>query len=65
MVLSETGNITEAATRFFSSLHALDRPEVKCIYAQLAPEEGLGIAINDRLQKAMTKDREWGVESRE
>jgi L-threonylcarbamoyladenylate synthase len=51
-VLSETGNITEAAARFFQSLHELDKPELYRIYAQLAPEEGLGAAINDRLRKA-------------
>jgi len=50
--LSETGNITEAAARFFQSLHELDKPELCRIYAQLAPKEGLGAAINDRLQKA-------------
>ena len=55
-VLSETGNITEAAARFFQSLHELDKPEINRIYAQLAPEEGLGVAINDRLQRAMSKD---------
>jgi len=51
-VLSETGNITEAAARFFQSLHELDKPEINRIYAQFAPQKGLGIAINDRLQKA-------------
>jgi len=51
-VLSETGNITEAAAHFFQSLHELDRPEISRIYAQYAPGEGLGAAINDRLQKA-------------
>jgi len=51
-VLSETGNITEAAARFFQSLHELDKPEISRIYAQIAPEEGLGRAINDRLQRA-------------
>jgi L-threonylcarbamoyladenylate synthase len=51
-ILSEPGNITEAAARFFQSLHELDRPEISRIYAQLAPEEGLGVAINDRLKKA-------------
>jgi len=50
--LSETGNITEAAARFFQSLHELDKPELCRIYAQFAPQEGLGAAINDRLQKA-------------
>jgi L-threonylcarbamoyladenylate synthase len=56
-VLSETGNITEAAASFFRSLHELDKLEIKRIYAQPAPNEGLGIAINDRLQKAMTKEK--------
>jgi len=51
-VLSETGNITEAGANFFQSLHELDKPELCRIYAQFAPEEGLGAAINDRLQKA-------------
>jgi len=54
-VLSETGNITEAAARFFQALHELDRPEINRIYAQLAPQEGLGAAINDRLEKASGK----------
>ena len=51
-VLSETGNITEAGANFFQSLHELDKPELCRIYAQFAPKEGLGAAINDRLQKA-------------
>jgi len=51
-VLSETGNITEAAARFFQYLHELDKPEISRIYAQFAPGKGLGAAINDRLQKA-------------
>jgi len=51
-VLSETGNITEAAAHFFQSLHELDKPGINRIYAQPAPEEGLGIAINDRLRRA-------------
>jgi L-threonylcarbamoyladenylate synthase len=54
-VLSDTGNITEAAAHFFQSLHELDRPELCRIYAQPAPEKGLGVAINDRLERAMSK----------
>jgi L-threonylcarbamoyladenylate synthase len=53
--LSETGNITEAAAHFFQSLHELDKQGISRIYAQLAPEEGLGRAINDRLRKASNK----------
>jgi L-threonylcarbamoyladenylate synthase len=51
-VLSETGDLSEAAARLFETLHELDRPGVKRIYAQLAPEKSLGIAINDRLRRA-------------
>jgi L-threonylcarbamoyladenylate synthase len=51
-VLSEAGDLPAAAARLFEVLHELDRPGVKRIYAQLAPEEGLGVAINDRLRRA-------------
>jgi L-threonylcarbamoyladenylate synthase len=51
-VLSETGNMPEAASRLFETLHELDRLNVNRIYAQLAPEQGLGAAINDRLHRA-------------
>ena len=51
-VLSETGDMLEAAARLFETLHEFDRPGVRRIYAQLAPERSLGIAINDRLRRA-------------
>ena len=51
-VLSETGNMLEAAARLFETLHELDRLDVNRIYAQFAPEQGLGAAINDRLRRA-------------
>jgi L-threonylcarbamoyladenylate synthase len=63
-VLSESGNTTEAAACLFETLHELDKCntvnsrnlekglEISCIYAQLAPQEGLGAAINDRLRRA-------------
>jgi L-threonylcarbamoyladenylate synthase len=51
-VLSETGNMLEAAAHLFQTLHKLDQPEIKKIHAQFAPEEGLGAAINDRLRRA-------------
>lgn len=50
--LSETGDSLEAAARLFETLHELDRPGVIRIHAQLAPESGLGAAINDRLRRA-------------
>jgi L-threonylcarbamoyladenylate synthase len=54
-VLSETGNILEAAARLFETLHELERLKVNKIHAQLAPDEGLGIAINDRLRRGSEK----------
>ena len=54
-VLSETGQILEAASRFFETLHELDNSKILRIFVQLAPQEGLGIAINDRISHASTK----------
>jgi L-threonylcarbamoyladenylate synthase len=51
-VLSETGNLTEAAANFFEILHEMDALGASCIYAEQVREEGLGPAINDRLFRA-------------
>ncbi|MCL2793387.1 MAG: L-threonylcarbamoyladenylate synthase [Spirochaetaceae bacterium] len=50
-VLSETGMALEAASRLFETLHDLDNCKVSKIFTQLAPQEGLGEAINDRLKR--------------
>jgi L-threonylcarbamoyladenylate synthase len=50
-VLSETGDPIEAAARLFETLHELDQCGVARIHAQLAPQTGLGAAINDRLRR--------------
>jgi L-threonylcarbamoyladenylate synthase len=52
-VLSEKGDLVEAASRLFSSLHRLARLDIDIIYAEAVPEKGLGIAIMDRLKKAV------------
>ena len=52
VTLSETGDTLEAASRLFQVLHELDRLSPRRIHAQLAPERGLGPAINDRLRRA-------------
>ena len=54
-VLSETGDMREAAARLFQILHRLDMPGAGAIHAQLAPEAGLGAAINDRLKRAAAR----------
>jgi L-threonylcarbamoyladenylate synthase len=54
-VLSETGQILEASARLFETLHELEKSQISRIFAQLAPPEGLGAAINDRLTRASVK----------
>lgn len=51
-ILSESGDLVEAASNLFSSLHRLDEACVDIIYAQEVPEVSLGLAIMDRLRKA-------------
>ncbi|GBU27163.1 translation factor Sua5 [Treponema sp. R8-4-B8] len=55
-VLSETGQVLEAASRFFDTLHELDNGEILRIFVQLAPKKGLGNAINDRIFHACAKE---------
>ncbi len=50
--LSETGDLTEAAARLFSSLRQLDATGAVTIAVSPIPETGLGEAINDRLNRA-------------
>lgn len=50
--LSVRGDLVEAAANLFAHLRALDKPGYNCIAVMPIPEEGLGIAINDRLGRA-------------
>ena len=54
-VLSERGDMREAAARLFALLHELDNEGFAAIYAERVPDEGLGRAINDRLFRASKK----------
>jgi len=51
-ILSRTGDLKEAAASLFAKLRLLDNAGLDLIVAEQVPEEGLGIAINDRLHKA-------------
>lgn len=51
-VLSERGDLVEAAARFFALLRKLDRAGLSAIVAEPVPEIGLGVAIMDRLRRA-------------
>ena len=50
--LSERGDLREAAANLFSFLKDLDRHGAQTIAVEPIPFDGLGEAINDRLQRA-------------
>ena len=54
--LSERGDLVEAAARLFAGLRWLDaegqRRKLRGIAVMVLPDRGLGLAINDRLQRA-------------
>lgn len=50
--LSETGDLAEAAANLFAMMRLLDESTCSHIAVMPVPEEGLGIAINDRLRRA-------------
>lgn len=51
-VLSETGDLVEAAANLFRFLHELENADIDIIYAGAVPQCGLGLAIEDRLARA-------------
>ena len=52
IVLSKTGNVSEAATNLYSALHQLDEQDLDIIIAERLPNHDIGKSINDRLQRA-------------
>jgi L-threonylcarbamoyladenylate synthase len=50
--LSLAANLDEAAANLFAGLRALDGDTVGCIAVMPVPHDGIGAAINDRLQRA-------------
>lgn len=55
-VLSEKGNLREAAANLFSAIRRLDALNLDLILAEPVPEIGLGRAIMDRLRRASQKE---------
>lgn len=50
--LSPQGDLDEAAANLFAHLRALDQEGARAIAVMPIPDEGLGVAINDRLRRA-------------
>ena len=55
MNLSSKGDLIEAAARLFSALHAADEAGAAFIDVAPIPNDDLGEAICDRLQRAAAK----------
>ena len=51
-VLSKSGDLKEAASKLYSTLHKLDTLHLDIIVAEIFPDYGLGKSINDRLFRA-------------
>jgi L-threonylcarbamoyladenylate synthase len=54
-VLSQKGDLKEAAANLFAAMRRLDEKNLDLILAQPVPDQGLGRAINDRLYRASQK----------
>lgn len=52
IILSPSGNLEAAATNLYDALHELDALQLDVIIAEKLPEIGLGVSVNDRLQRA-------------
>lgn len=57
-ILSVRGDLKEAAANLFSALHRLDQSRAEIIFAEPIPENGLGLAIMDRLRRASATYRQ-------
>jgi len=55
LYFTENNTETQAAANLFSILRDLDSKGITDVYFEWAPNEGLGLAINDRLTRAMAK----------
>jgi len=59
-VLSQDGNLTEAAANLFAALRRLDAAGLDAVIVEPVPEHGLGRAIMDRLRRAAGNTRRAG-----
>ena len=53
--LSRLGSLEEAASNLFSILRQLDRLNIKHAYIKAVPNTGIGMAINDRIKRAVVE----------
>ena len=56
-VLSPSKNLHEAASNLFAALRKIDELDATVILAEVFPNEGIGLAINDRLSRAKAENK--------
>ena len=54
-LISQNESIVEAAENLYNAMHELDEIALEKIYIELLPDEGQGIALNDKIKKAFAK----------
>ena len=54
-ILSESGNLEEAAKNLYGAMHQMDDQNFDQLYVEKLEEIGLGLSINDRLNRATKK----------
>ena len=57
-ILSPKGNLHEAASNLFAALRKIDQLYADIILTEPFPNEGIGRAINDRLNRAKAENKE-------
>ena len=53
--LSKTGDMVEATAKLYALMHELDTPDYDLILVDPIPNQGIGMALNDRLRRASIK----------
>jgi L-threonylcarbamoyladenylate synthase len=54
IILSRKADLKEASRNLYNAMHELDLSTVDCIVFETFPNEGLGLTMNDKLQRATT-----------
>ena len=57
IILSPKADLEEASRNLYNAMHELDLSSVDCIVFETMPKEGLGLTMNDKLQRAATPKR--------
>jgi L-threonylcarbamoyladenylate synthase len=55
MVLSPSADLHEAGRRLYHALRLMDKLDLDLLLIERLPEYGLGLTINDRLEKAAAR----------